>query len=86
MPQKRFKPTTIAHERSALTSCGSTRALHVCKITIGRGLRRAEDEPRVEDVERLVLHGTHVEVVDGHDVEEVEVVLQPVPAQTVTLT
>lgn len=31
----------------------------------------------VEDVEALVLHGTHVEVVDGHDVEDVEVVLQP---------
>lgn len=32
--------------------------------------------PGVEDVERLVLHGAHVEVVHRHDVEQVQVVLQ----------
>ena len=30
----------------------------------------------VEDVQPLVLHGAHVEVVGGHDVVDVEVALQ----------
>mmetsp|Transcript_49369 Transcript_49369/g.119717 ORF Transcript_49369/g.119717 Transcript_49369/m.119717 type:complete len:235 (-) Transcript_49369:213-917(-) len=41
---------------------------------VGGRLRGGEDEAGVEDVERLVLHGAHVEVVDHDDVELLEVV------------
>jgi hypothetical protein len=41
---------------------------------IGGGLRTGQHVFVVEDVEALVLHGAHVEVGHGHDVEHVEVV------------
>ena len=44
-------------------------------VGICGGLRQREQELGVEDVEPLVLHGPHVEVVDGHDHEDIEIVL-----------
>ena len=52
-------------------------ALNTCVVEVGRSLRGGQHEARVEDVQRLVLHGSHVEVVHRHDVELVEVVLAP---------
>ena len=42
---------------------------------VGGGLGGSQQEPIVEDVEALVLHGAHVEVGHGDDVEHVEIVL-----------
>ncbi len=44
-------------------------------VVVGRGLGAGEHELRVEDVETLVLHRPHVEVVDRDDHVDVEVVL-----------
>ena len=52
--------------------------LDVGVVGVGRGLGVGEDVAGVEDVEPLVLHRSHVEVVDGHDHVEVEVVLEAV--------
>ena len=47
-------------------------------VEIRRRLRIGQDELRVEDVQPLVLHRAHVEVVDGDDHERVEVVFEAV--------
>ena len=52
--------------------------LDVGKVGVGRGLGVGEDVAGIEDVEPLVLHRSHVEVVDGDDHVEVEVILEPV--------
>ena len=53
-------------------------ALDALEGRIGCGLRMREHRRRVEDVEPLVLHRPHVEVVDGDDHETVEVVFAAV--------
>mmetsp|Transcript_26474 Transcript_26474/g.45311 ORF Transcript_26474/g.45311 Transcript_26474/m.45311 type:complete len:932 (-) Transcript_26474:74-2869(-) len=55
-------------------------ALHPLVVGVGGGRRLREHARRVEDVEALVLHRAHVEVVDGDDVVHVEVVLETVRA------
>ena len=52
-------------------------AFNACKVHVGCSLRGGQHQAAVEDVQRLVLHGTHVEVVHSHNVEQVQVVLQP---------
>ena len=52
--------------------------LDVGEIGIGRGVLRRQHEFVVEDVEPLVLHGSHVEVGDCDDHEHVEIVLAAV--------
>ena len=47
-------------------------------VLVGRGLRIRQYELRIEDIEALVLHGPHVEVRHGDDVEQVQVVLEAV--------
>ena len=47
-------------------------------IGIGRGLGAGQDVFGVEDVEALILHGAHIEVGDGGDVEDIEIVFQAV--------
>ena len=47
-------------------------------VAVGRRLRPSQDEFGVEDVEALVLHRAHVEVGNGGDVEDVEVVFKAV--------
>ena len=49
----------------------NTSKVHVCC-----SLRGGQHQPAVEDVQRLVLHGSHVEVVHSHNVEQVQVVLK----------
>ena len=44
------------------------------KIHVGRGFRAGKNRGGVEDVQPLVLHRAHVEIVHGDDVENVEVV------------
>ena len=46
-------------------------------VVVGRGIRTRQHQPAVEDVEALVLHRAHVEVVGAEDHEGVEVVLAP---------
>ena len=41
------------------------------EVVIGRCLGRGEDGGGVEDVQPLVLHRAHVEVIHGNDVKEV---------------
>ena len=43
-------------------------------VVVGCGRRLREDVAGVKDVEALVLHGTHVEVLDRHDIVLVKVV------------
>ena len=43
-------------------------------VVVGRGRRLCEDVAGVKDVEALVLHGAHVEVLDRHNVVLVKVV------------
>ena len=39
---------------------------------------RGQNAGRVEDVQALVFHRTHVEVIDGHDVEDIQIVFATV--------
>ena len=52
--------------------------LDVDEVGVGRGLAARQRGRGVEDVEALVLHGAEIEIVDRHDLEQVEVVLQAV--------
>mmetsp|Transcript_7949 Transcript_7949/g.20222 ORF Transcript_7949/g.20222 Transcript_7949/m.20222 type:complete len:521 (-) Transcript_7949:649-2211(-) len=52
-------------------------ALDAAVVRVGGGGWGRQHQPGVENVERLVLHGAHVEVVHSHNVEEVKVVLEP---------
>ena len=49
---------------------------------VGGGIRAGEHAGGVEDVEALVLHGPHVEIVDRDDIEHIEVVLAPVTSSS----
>mmetsp|Transcript_64635 Transcript_64635/g.200416 ORF Transcript_64635/g.200416 Transcript_64635/m.200416 type:complete len:587 (-) Transcript_64635:3-1763(-) len=51
-------------------------ALDTLVVTVRRRVRPGECERGVEDVQPLVFHGTHVEIVHGHDVVDVQVVLK----------
>ena len=53
-------------------------ALDARVIVVGRRFRRGEDVFVVEDVEALVLHRAHIEIGDGDDVEDVEIIFAPV--------
>mmetsp|Transcript_7415 Transcript_7415/g.21890 ORF Transcript_7415/g.21890 Transcript_7415/m.21890 type:complete len:344 (+) Transcript_7415:1843-2874(+) len=46
-------------------------------VHVGGSIRGGQHQPGVEDVQTLVLHGAHVEVVNGNDVEQVKVILEP---------
>mmetsp|Transcript_20702 Transcript_20702/g.57473 ORF Transcript_20702/g.57473 Transcript_20702/m.57473 type:complete len:207 (-) Transcript_20702:1008-1628(-) len=50
--------------------------LNAAVVDIRGGLGGGQHQPGVEDVEGLVLHGAHVEVMDSNNVEEVQVVLE----------
>mmetsp|Transcript_18469 Transcript_18469/g.62128 ORF Transcript_18469/g.62128 Transcript_18469/m.62128 type:complete len:508 (-) Transcript_18469:241-1764(-) len=54
-------------------------ALDALVVVIGGGGGLGERERRVEDVEPLVLHRAHVEVVDGDDVVQVQVIFEAEP-------
>lgn len=88
--QKKEQTAEGNHFQPFTPSCGSVSSVHgegvnssnsggfpvfrsssLCRTRLG------EDEGRVEDVEALVLHRPHVEIVYGHHVEDVQVVLQP---------
>jgi len=45
------------------------------EVVVGGGFRNGQHVAGVEDVEPLVLHGAHVEIVHCHDHEQVQVVL-----------
>jgi len=47
-------------------------------VGVGGDLGPRKDEFRVEDVEALVLHGPHVEIVDGNDHIDIEIVFAAV--------
>ena len=48
---------------------------NACKVHVGCSLRGGQHQTAVEDVQRLVLHGAHVEVIHSHNVEQVQVIL-----------
>ncbi|OIQ63687.1 hypothetical protein GALL_547720 [mine drainage metagenome] len=48
------------------------------EVVVGGGLRQGENEAGVENVQALVLHRAHIEVIDGDDVENVQEVFAPV--------
>src|SRR5262245_23851674 len=52
-------------------------ALDVGEALVAGGFRRGQHQGIVEDVEPLVLHRAHIEVGDGHDVEDVEIIFAP---------
>mmetsp|Transcript_27862 Transcript_27862/g.63024 ORF Transcript_27862/g.63024 Transcript_27862/m.63024 type:complete len:256 (+) Transcript_27862:1627-2394(+) len=54
-------------------------ALYSLVVAVCRRRWLGEHACGVEDIEALVLHGPHVEVVDSHDVVHVQVVLEPEP-------
>ena len=47
-------------------------------IVVGRRLRAGQHEFGVEDVQPLILHCPHVEIVNCHDIEDVQIVLAPI--------
>ena len=53
-------------------------ALDVVVVGIGGGFRAGQHAGRIENVQSLVFHRPHVEVVDSDDHEDVQVVLAPV--------
>ena len=44
------------------------------KICVGRGFRRGQNRRAVKDIQPLVLHRAHVEVIDRDDVKDIEVI------------
>mmetsp|Transcript_24 Transcript_24/g.72 ORF Transcript_24/g.72 Transcript_24/m.72 type:complete len:280 (+) Transcript_24:1752-2591(+) len=56
----------------------SNDALHTLIVGVCSGRRLGEHTRGVEDVEALVLHGAHVEIVDGDNVVYVKIVLEAV--------
>ena len=52
--------------------------LNTFEICISRRLWRCKNGRRVENVQALVLHRAHVEVIDSDDIEEIEVIFTPV--------
>ena len=53
-------------------------AFNTLVTSVSRDVGVSEDTRRIEDVEAFVLHRAHIEVIDGNDIEEFEVVLQAV--------
>ena len=53
-------------------------ALDPLELAVGGGDGISQHQLRVEDVEAFVLHRAHVEMAHRHDVELIEVVLQPI--------
>ena len=49
---------------------------HALEVGVGGGVLARQYRRGIEDVEALVLHGAHIEVANGHDHVDVEVVLQ----------
>ena len=47
-------------------------------VIVRRGVRTGQNIAGVENVQTLVLHRAHIEVIDGHNVENVQVVFTPV--------
>ena len=54
----------------------SDHTLNSAKIKIAGCVWSGQHEAAVEDVERLVFHCAHVEIIDSDDIEEVKVVLK----------
>ncbi len=52
--------------------------LDAFEIGIRGGLRRSQNAGGVENIQPLVFHRAHVEVIDGNDVEQVKVVFQTI--------
>ena len=50
-------------------------ALNASKVHVSGSLWGGKHQPAVEDIQRLVLHGSHVEVVHSYNVEQVQIVL-----------
>ena len=48
------------------------------EVRIGACFWRGQNAGRVEDVQALVFHRAHVEVIDGHDVEDIQIVFATV--------
>lgn len=46
------------------------------KVHVCCSLGGSQHQPAVEDVQRFVFHGSHVEVVHSYNVEQVQVILQ----------
>ena len=53
-------------------------ALDALVTSISRDVGVCENARRIEDVQAFVLHRAHIEVIDGDDVEEFEVVLETI--------
>ncbi len=52
--------------------------LHILELGIRCDLRAAEHTGAVENIQPLVFHRTHVEIINGHNIEDIEVVFAPV--------
>jgi hypothetical protein len=52
--------------------------LNSAEIKIAGCIRSSQYKTAVENVEGLVLHRTHIEIIDSNNVKEVEVVFKPV--------
>jgi len=52
--------------------------LHILELGIRCDLRAAEHTGTIENIQPLVFHRTPVEIINGHNIEDIEVVLPPV--------
>ena len=77
--QRELEPVAAGHAvaRPVVEIFVRDHALDRVEIGVGRGVGVGQHIFGVEDVEPLVLHRPHVEVADGDDVVEIEVVFAP---------
>mmetsp|Transcript_106233 Transcript_106233/g.327931 ORF Transcript_106233/g.327931 Transcript_106233/m.327931 type:complete len:574 (+) Transcript_106233:348-2069(+) len=77
--QRQLEPVLASHPvpGPVVEILVTNHALDALIVVVRGRVRPGKRERGVEDVETLVLHGTHVEVVDGDHIVDVEVVLEP---------
>ena len=75
--QRQLKPVAAGHPVAApvVEILMRHHRLDMPVFVVGGGVRRGQQVLGVEDVEALVLHRAHVEIVGGHDMEHVQIVV-----------
>ena len=77
--EAKLKPITAGHAvaRPVVEVFVGDDCFDAGEVAVGGGIRLRQDVFGVEDVETLVFHGSEVEVADGDDHEDIQVVLKP---------
>ena len=71
-----LKPVTTGHTIAGpvMEIFVTNDAFYILVIGIGRCIGTGQYVFGIEDIEPLVLHGTHVEVINGHDIKDIQII------------